>query len=96
MLLDASCCALTDFPCVQFALFACVNLKLLLCALTMLCWYLIVTELLWNTLHHVAAAVASIALWVVWIFLAVDLAPDGWHHVVTSLVAVIDETVEQG
>jgi hypothetical protein len=41
-------------------------------------------------LHDCAAAFRAPSLWIVWVFFAIDLSPDGWHHVVARLVAIVD------
>jgi len=46
---------------------------------------------LWKVWCSHDDAAAAVLLWQVWVFLLLDLAPDRWHHVVASVVAVADE-----
>ena len=46
-----------------------------------------------NRLHDRTTTIRAGRLWVVWIFFAVYLTPNGGYHVVAGLVAVVDEAV---
>jgi len=45
-----------------------------------------------SRLHDTAAALTTCTLRIVWIFLSVHLSPDRRYHVVSCLIAVVDQT----